>query len=160
MGIFDSINRQFLYDRTELHPGGEDAIKSIREKTPVQLPADYYEFLSCISGAGNPGGMEFEIEVEDEEAGGLSISVCLWSADRAFGMQNEFARLKESFSSKVWFIGTDLGDMVYFYGLGSDGFGIYLVEGGSLGFAYADKVADTLTDFLVHGTGMDVIAAL
>lgn len=88
-----------MYDRTELHPDGEEAIKSIVEKTPVQLPADYYEFLSCISGAGNPGGMEFEIEVEEEEAGGLSISVCLWPAD-------------------------------------------------------------TLTDFLVHGTGIDVIAAL
>ena len=76
-------------------------------------------------------------------------------------MQNEFAHpMKENFISKVWFIGDDLGDIVYFYGFGNDGFGIYFVETGSLGFEYASKIADTLTDFLVSGIGIDVITAL
>ena len=76
-------------------------------------------------------------------------------------MQNEFAHsVKENFISKVWFIGDDLGDMVYFYGYGNDGFGVYFVDAGSLGFEYAYKIADTLTDFLVNGAGIDVIESL
>ena len=123
------------------------------------MPADYYEFLSCISGTGNIGSIEFEIESDDEDIG--SIPICLWSANRALSMQNEFAHsMKENFISKVWFIGDDLGDMVYFYGYGDDGFGVYFVDAGSLGFEYAYKIADTLTDFLVNGAGIDVIESL
>ena len=145
VSIIDNINKQLKFDKGEIHPGGKEVIKQIVDKTPIQLPADYYEFLSCISGTGNIG----------------SIPICLWSANRALGMQNEFAHpLKENFISKVWFIGDDLGDMVYFYGFGNDGFGVYFLEVGSLGFEYANKIADTLTDFLVNGVGIDVITAL
>ena len=159
VSIIDNINKQLKFDKGEIHPGGKEVIKQIVDKTPIQLPADYYEFLSCISGTGNIGSIEFEIESDDEDIG--SIPICLWSANRALGMQNEFAHpMKEDFISKVWFIGDDLGDMVYFYGFGNDGFGVYFLEVGSLGFEYANKIADTLTDFLVNGVGIDVITAL
>ena len=89
---------------SEVCPGGEETIKKIFERTPIQLPADYYEFLSCISGTGNIGSIEFEIESDDEDIG--NIPICLWSANRALSMQNEFAHsMKENFISKVWFIG-------------------------------------------------------
>ena len=159
MSIIDNINKQLKFDKDEVYPGGKEIIKQIVEKAPIQLPADYYEFLSCISGPRNIGSIEFEIESDDEAIG--SIPICLWSANRALGMQNEFAHpMKENFIRKVWFIGDDLGDMVYLYGFGNDGFGVYFVEAGSLGFEYAYKIADTLTDFLVNGIGIDVITAL
>ena len=159
VSIIDNINKQLKFDKDEVYPGGKEIIKQIVEKAPIQLPADYYEFLSCISGTGNIGSIEFEIESDDEDIG--NIPICLWSANRALSMQNEFAHsMKENFISKVWFIGDDLGDMVYFYGFGNDGFGVYFVEAGSLGFEYAYKIADTLTDFLVNGAGIDVIESL
>ena len=159
MSIIDNINKQLKFDKDEVYQGGKEIIKQIVEKAPIQLPADYYEFLSCISGTGNIGSIEFEIESDDEDIG--SIPICLWSANRALSMQNEFAHsMKENFISKVWFIGDDLGDMVYFYGYGNDGFGVYFVDAGSLGFEYAYKIADTLTDFLVNGAGIDVIESL
>ena len=48
-----------------------------------------------------------------------------------------------------------MGDKVYCYGEGKDGFGIYSIDAGGLGFEYANKIADTLTDFLVKGIGID-----
>ena len=159
VSIIENISKQLVFNNIEVCPGGEETIKKIFERTPIQLPADYYEFLSCISGTGNIGSIEFEIESDDEDIG--NIPICLWSANRALSMQNEFAHsMKENFISKVWFIGDDLGDMVYFYGYGNDGFGVYFVDAGSLGFEYAYKIADTLTDFLVNGAGIDVIESL
>ena len=80
MSIIDNINKQLKFDKDEVYPGGKEIIKQIVEKAPIQLPADYYEFLSCISGTGNIGSIEFEIESDDEDIG--SIPICLWSANR------------------------------------------------------------------------------
>lgn len=41
---------------------------------------------------------------------------------------------------KTWIIGGDLGDLVYFYGEGKDGFGLYRGDAGGLGFEYAEKI--------------------
>ena len=53
-------------------------------------------------------------------------------------------------------IGNDLGDFVYYYAKGNEGFGLYRDEGGSLCIERAEKIADSLTDFLVKGVGIDV----
>lgn len=42
----------------------------------------------------------------------------------------------------------DLGDLVYFYGEGKEGFVLYRGDVGGLGFEYVKKIADTLTLFL------------
>ena len=58
-------------------------------------------------------------------------------------------------------IGGDVGDLVYCYGKGKDGVGIYRTEEGSLCLdEMADKIADTLTDFLVKGVGIDTALTL
>ena len=53
MSIIENISKQLVFNNSEVCPGGEETIKKIFERTPIQLPADYYEFLSCISGTGN-----------------------------------------------------------------------------------------------------------
>lgn len=59
----------------------------------------------------------------------------------ALGMQTEFAHsVKEHFTSGVWLIGDDSGDLVYFYGPGKDACGVYLAEAGSPGFENACNI--------------------
>lgn len=54
-----------------------------------------------------------------------------------------------------------MGDLVFFYGEGKDGFGLYRKGMGSLvSVEGAEKIADTITDFLVNGTGIDVAISL
>lgn len=149
MSIIDNINEQLVFDKNEVYPGGEEIIQKIVKRTPIQLPADYYEFLRCISGEGNRGAVVFVAK---------SGLVAIWSAENAFGMQDEFSYLLEVYNSKVWFIGNDVGDLIYFYGQGKDGFGIYRAEDCDL--ESADKIADTLTDFLVNGIGIDIATTL
>jgi|GEM_PF-3668669 len=73
-----------------------------------------------------------------------------------FFISNELVEFIES----VWFFGNDLGDLVYFYGKGKDGLGLYRVEDASFGVEEADKIADTFTDFLVNGVGIDTAITL
>ena len=73
-----------------------------------------------------------------------------------FFVSNELVEFIES----VWLFGNDLGDLVYFYGKGKDGLALYRVEDGCLGFEAADKIADTFTDFLVNGVGIDTAIML
>ena len=51
-------------------------------------------------------------------------------------------------------------DLVFFYAEGKDGFGIYRDEAGNLYVRDGEKIADTLTDFLVKGTGIDIALTL
>ena len=50
--------------------------------------------------------------------------------------------------------------LVYFYGEGKQGFGLYRGSAGGLDYNYAAKIADSLTDFLVNGTGIDTAITL
>ena len=149
MSIIDNINEQLVFDKNKIYPGGEELIEKIVERAPMQLPADYYELLGCISGEGNSGAIIFAAKE------GL---IAIWSAEKAFGMQDEFSYLLEDCNNKVWFIGNDVGDLIYFYGQGKDGFGIYCGEDCDL--ESANKIADTLTDFLINGIGIDIATTL
>ena len=40
-------------------------------------------------------------------------------------------------------------------GEGKEGFGLYVADAGALSLDDADKIADSLTDLLVHGVGID-----
>lgn len=60
----------------------------------------------------------------------------------------------------TWMIGDDVGDLIYFYGEGNGGFGIYRAEAGALDINDSDKIADSLTEFLVEGVGIDVAITL
>ncbi len=152
-----------LNDRLRLvdgHPsyGGEYSIKQVMETSPIPLPEDYLDFLKSISGtAGSKEenlGIEIEVKVKD-----YTLSLWLFSAQFSLEKYREYkvfsAPIYDDIIDQIWLIGNDLGDLLYFYGEGKNGFGLYVADGGSLSFESADKIADTLTDFLVTGIGID-----
>ena len=156
MNIIENINERLLLADEDFAGGGEQAIAQLVEKSPIKLPEDYIEFLRNISGAES-GGIEFS--VDDKEA-----SIWIWDAQTAiqnYEDNKEFNVYNKELLDKIWLIGNDLGDLVFFYGEGKDGFGLYREEMGSLvSVDGADKIADTLMDFLVNGTGIDVAISL
>lgn len=93
------------------------------------------------------------------EVGDCTLSLWIFSAQLALEKYREYkidsAPIYDDIIDQIWLIGNDLGDLLYFYGNGKDGFGLYVAEAGSLCFEDADKIADTLTDFLVKGVGID-----
>lgn len=153
MDIIKNINERLTFDEDEICSGGEKDIERIIRVSPVPLPQDYIEFLKQISGEGSYGP-EFEVE-------GEGVSIWIWSAQMALEKLEEFNEpFNQKFIRKAWMFGNDLGDLVYFYGEGKDGFGLYRTSAGALGFEWADKISDTLTDFLVNGIGIDIATTL
>lgn len=154
MDIISNLNERLSFDEDRICYGGEDKIKKVLSESPVKLPDDYIDFLRTISGGENVG---ITFEVKDE---GLDISI--WSAEVALRKKTEdfsYPSYKD-FMECSWLLGDDLGDLVYFYGEGNEGFGLYRGSVGGLDYKYADKIADTLTDFLVNGTGIDIAITL
>ncbi|MDE6641170.1 MAG: SMI1/KNR4 family protein [Acetatifactor sp.] len=158
MNILENLNGRIQILDEKPNYGGEDAVKQVVETSPIQLPEDYIEFLKLISGQTSDGeenlGPEFEVE-----AGDHTLSLWIFSAQHALEKYREYkidsAPFYDDIIDQIWLIGNDLGDLLYFYGNGKDGFGLYVAEDGSLCFEDADKIADTLTDFLVKGVGID-----
>lgn len=155
MNIIENINERLSFDNEDVSYGGEQEIKQVLDQSPIKLPEDYIEFLKSISGA-EANGVEFSVKDEG------TLSIWIWDAKMALQQYEEYKGSRpmyEHMIDKIWVIGSDVGDLVFFYGEGNDGFGLYRAEGGSLGFA-ADKIADTLTDFLVNGVGIDIAITL
>ena len=153
MNIIDNINKKLVFDRDEICAGGENDIEEIIHVSPVTLPKDYIEFLKQVSGKDSYGS---EFEVEDE-----GVSIWIWSAKMALEILEEFNQtFNQDFISNAWLFGNDLGDLVYFFGTGKDGFGLYRTSAGWLGFENVEKISDTLTDFLVNGIGIDIATSL
>lgn len=129
---------------------------TVIEQCPVALPNDYIVFLRSISGS-KESGISFSVD----ESGNL---INIWSARMALMKYMEFnsfnSLLTKNFLRQAWLIGDDLGDLVYFYGNGREGNGLYRTGAGDLGFERAEKIADTLTEFLVDGVGIDVAITL
>ncbi len=158
MNILENLNDRIQIVDGAPGYGGEDVVKQVVEASSIHLPEDYIEFLKAISGQADDGeenvGLEFEVEVED-----YTLSLWIFSAQHALEKYREYkiysAPIYDDIIDRIWLIGNDLGDLLYFYGDGKDGFGLYVAEAGSLDFEHADKIADTLTDFLVKGVGID-----
>ena len=157
--ILDNLNHKFKIIDGEPCCGGKEIIEKVLKTCPIQLPGDYIEFLEVISGQTNDGkeslGLEFEVEVQDD-----TLSLFILSAQQALEKYEEYkifsSPIYDYIIDQIWIIGDDLGDLLYFYGEGKEGFGIYVAEDGALSFENADKVADNLTDFLVKGIGIDI----
>lgn len=159
-----------LHERLELidgNPvyGGEETVRQVAECSPIPLPEDYIEFLREISGDTSEEnvGVEIRLIVPDDEDSTLSMA--FYSAQDALETYKEYkelsAPLYDGIIDKIWIIGDDIGDLVYFYGNGKDGFGLYVDEIGALtpysldASVGAEKIADTITDLLVKGIGID-----
>lgn len=153
MNIIENINERLTFDEDEICAGGEKEVEEIIRISPVALPEDYIEFLKQISGEGSYGP---EFEVEDE-----GTSIWIWSANMALEKSEEFDQpFNKEFTGSAWLFGNDLGDLVYFFGTGKDGYGLYRTSAGSLDIKNAEKISDTLTDLLVDGVGIDIATSL
>lgn len=156
MDILKNLNHRLSLVEGEACYGGEEDVKRVVSESPIQLPEDYIEFLKNISG-GDDGGVEFLVDDD-------GLEIVIWDAAMAIEKHAEFSSpSSHDFMEKVWLIGDDLGDLVFCYGEGEEGFGIYRVGAGTLSLsskALAKKIADNLTDFLVKGVGIDIATTL
>ncbi len=160
MDILKNLNQRLTLTDEEVIPGGEEDIKKVLSESKIQLPEDYIDFLRQISG-GDSQGVSFQVDDGSQE-------IWIWSAGFALEKRDEFlapflgeASCLDDVFQNAWFIGGDVGDLVYCYGKGKDGIGIYRTEEGSLWFDEKnDKIADTLTDLLVKGVGIDAALTL
>lgn len=88
-----------------------------------------------------------------------TYSLWLFSGQQALDKYEEYkvyaAPMYDDIIDQIWLVGNDLGDLLYFYATGKEGFGLYVAEDGALSLEDAEKIADTLTDFLVKGVGFD-----
>lgn len=160
MTILENLNERLLLIDGNPYYGGEDSVRQVIETAPIPLPEDYIEFLKEISGdtRDTNTGIEIKIITPDEDS---TLSLAFDSAQGALWRYKEYkefqAPLYDDIMDKIWLVGCDLGDLLYFYGEGKDGFGLYVVEASSLPFCLleADKIAGSLTDLLVRGIGID-----
>jgi len=153
MDIIGNVNKRLTFDESEICAGGENDIEEVTRVSPVPLPKDYIGFLKQISGEDSLGP---EFQVDDS-----GQSIWIWSAGMALEKRQEFdLPFNREFIGRAWMFGNDLGDLVYFFGEGKDGFGLYRTSADSLGFDWAEKISDTLTDFLVNGVGIDIATTL
>lgn len=154
MDILKNINHRLTFIESEANYGGEEEIKKVLRESPIQLPEDYIDFLRQIPGEDS-FGLSFQVDNSRKE-------IWIWSAGFALEKRDEFyAPFLEDFFRNAWLIGCDVGDLIYCYGKGKEGFGIYRTEDSSLCLDdMAEKIADSLTDFLVNGVGIDVSITL
>lgn len=155
MDIMKNLNQRLTVEEGKVCYGGEEKIKEVLEKSPIQLPSDYVDFLACISGEDNIG-IAFSVD-------GSGNEIFIWSAEMALMKYEEFdlpIPNHKEFMESVWLLGDDVGDLVFFYGEGNNGFGIYRASAGGIGFKHAEKIANTLTEFLVDGIGIDIAITL
>jgi len=157
MDILKNLNHRLTIDSDplEIVPGGEEDIKAVIEESPIQLPEDYLNFLHTISG-NDENGISFLVDHDVKPNSTLSIFI--WNANYSLEKLDELSEAipEDEFFEKAWMIGDDLGDFVYYYAEGKDGFGLYRDEAGILYIEGAEKIADSLTDLLVNGVGIDV----
>lgn len=153
MDILGNLNERLTVSGKVCH-GGEEYIKKAVDQSPIKLPDDYINLLKNISGDKNPG-IAFQVDGKGRE-------FFIWSAELGYDrITTEFDDpLYDDFTKCTWLIGDDVGDLMYFYGEGKEGFGIYITEAGDMDINDSSKIADSLTDLLVNGVGLDILFKL
>ena len=147
MNMINQLNERFSIVEKERIKSGKTGISEVLAKSPFKLPDDYISFLECISGKAGEG-------IWLEADGWCPIAI--YSAQEALAKMRTYGL----YAYDVWIIGDDIGDAAYFYKKDESGTAIYYEPDlGALGAPdhEMEKVADTLTDFLVKGIGIDVM---
>lgn len=157
MDILEHLNDKIQIINGPPCYGGEDIVRQLVETSPVPLPEDYIDFLKSISGETDDEnvGLVFGIKKKDD----IQL-MQIYSAQQALKLRPEYKEIysfpdSNGIIDQIWLIGNDLGDLHFFYGKGEEGFGLYVAEDSAIYFENADKIADTLTDFLVNGIGFN-----
>lgn len=153
MDIMSNLNERLtiVQGGGEVCHGGEEYIKKVVEQSPVKLPEDYIDFLKVISGDNNIG-ISFQVD-------GKGNNFFIWSAKFGYECVTiEYDEpVYEDFLKFTWLIGDDVGECRYFYATGDEGFGIYKTDVGVMYLPQSKKIADSLTDLLVNGVGLDIL---
>lgn len=153
MDIMSNLNKRLTtaVDSGGVCPGGEEYIKKVMEQSPVKLPDDYIDFLRVISGDENIG-ISFQVDSKGQE-------LFIWSAKFAYESRiyDYSLPVYEDVINCTWVIGDNVGEVLFFYGVGNDGFGIYGVDVSEFDISVSTKIADSLTDLLVNGVGLDIL---
>lgn len=154
MDIMTNLNERLTIVTGGVCHGGEDYINKILSRSPIKLPDDYINFLKTISGDKNIG-IAFQVDCKGRE-------IFIWGAEFGYDrITTEFNfPIYNDFMKCAWLIGDDVGDLMYFYGEGDEGLGIYKAEAGALDISDSSKIADSLTDLLVNGVGLDILFTL
>lgn len=100
-------------------------------------------------------GISFQVDGKGRE-------LFIWSAKFAYESRiyDYSLPVYEDVINCTWVIGDDVGEVLFFYGVGNDGFGIYGVDVSEFDISVAIKIADSLTDLLVKGVGLDIFPTL
>ncbi len=145
--MINRLNERFSIVEKESIKSGKVGISEVCAKSPFKLPDDYISFLECISGENGSG---FYLEADGW------FPLVLYSAEEALSKMQDY----DLYADDVWIIGDDMGDAAYLYKKDERGTAIYYEDDlGALGAPDNElkKVADTLTDFLINGIGIDVM---
>lgn len=142
MGILQNLNSRInYYDKCEHYEKAtEDDIKALKDYSDIELPEDYLNFLREIMGVS--------FVIDDYP------TFEFWCVNDILNQRRDFPFIEKSLPKSL-VIGTDLGDFLFLYGHGKEGFGLYCVESSCASYENAKKIANSLTEFLVEGTGFD-----
>lgn len=151
MNLLSIINNQFenLYPEDEVQRVDvtEDDLKIIANIADITLPKMYKDVLE--------EGVIYTLGIKETS---IIIGFCHPATIKNLDVNYPF--FKEDVKKGIIFA-TDLGDLIYYYGEGKEGMGLYLVEAG-VGdfFNEAIKFADSFDDFFIDGKGIDVLKKL
>lgn len=122
----------------------EEDLKQLKKYSKILLPDLLLDILN--------EGVRFGFEITDTD-----VIVQFWSIHDILATDDNFSDFKKDVEQGIIF-GTDLGDSIYYYGMGKGGLGLYIV-GGGVGNYYQEafKFAETFTEFFIEGKGVDLL---
>lgn len=148
MNLLSMMNAQFegIYPPAEIadFKVTSNDISRIIEIAQISLPG----MLQEIWANGKLYGLKIK---------GTSIIIQLCYPMDILDMEENYPFFKEDVQAGLIFA-TDLGEEVYYYGIGRDGLGLYIAGAGDGNFyEEATKFASTFEEFFMDGKGIDVL---
>jgi len=147
MNILEQINKKFEnFNSRKVEPQvvSEKNINQLISFVDIELPDNYLDILRT--------GETYAFGVKD-----ASVLIDLYGIHDVLCMDDNYHFFREDVKQGV-IIGSDLGDNIYYYGLGKEGLGLYIVGAGTGNYYLeAIKFAGTFTDFFVKGNGIDIL---
>jgi len=146
MSFLEEINEKFeIVEVYALKSDDEKMLEEIYSSLTMNLPEE------CRFIFDNYGYITFEVM----NPKGYEITISL---SGPYGFLQDLRTLQDwpiENVGNVVPIGNDIGDMLYLYGTGNEGLGLYLAEVGALHKDEYVKLADSIFDFFCKGIGID-----
>ncbi len=140
MEIIDNLNSRFRIDANESSASIKD-IDSLIKFSNIPVPDDYLKIVKKMT--------EVEILIDGNKY------IRIWGPDGCIEMNVEYEI--QSYIPHSLAIGDNEGGMALVLMEGSSGFGLYKVGFGDLDRADAIYIASSLSEFLIQGTGSNLI---